>query len=69
MSRLDAEHDPAEWHDLDRIQAREHVSAGDWPWHAYCGCGWSNPSGARTRGEARRWHENHVEDRLGRGVP
>lgn len=65
MSRLDAEYDSAERHDLDRIEADKLGPADRWPWHAYCACGWLHPLGARTRGEARQWHQDHQDEQLG----
>lgn len=65
MSRLDAEYDPTEHHDLDRIDELPQGSLRS-RWEAVCACGWRSGS-AFSRGLARRDHENHRDDALGIG--
>jgi len=66
MSRLDAEYDPAEHHDLDRLAAE--VVRGDAKPGLYwiCGCGTTAPRGEswKTAKGAREAHEKHREQVL-----
>ena len=73
MSRLDAEYDPAEHHDLDRLEEHrtalaEYSGPGLLSWQPVCACGrmgWSHT----TRGAAQADHRDHRDEEFGIGCP
>lgn len=59
-TRLGAEYDPAEHHDLDRIDTHPLVpTPGDPLRHvAICACGWASPSKATRTAAHQAWDEH-----------
>ena len=66
MSRLDAEYDPAEHHDLDRIETHPIVPIPSDPrFTPICACGWSCSS-CDTRDDAyKAWDQHRMQEWFG----